>query len=102
MVTTWPAFAEAMVLAARDGGWPAQERLWRLVVEQALTLASVAEPLRVAELMAKYRDVPMDLADATLIALAEQDGHRRIFTIDSDFHIYRLGNGRLLDVVPRR
>ena len=43
--------------------------------------------------MAKYADLPMDLADATLVALAEERGQRRIFTLDSDFRVYRI-NGR--------
>lgn len=36
-------------------------------------------------LMEKYRDTPMDLADASLVALAETRGLKRIFTLDSDF-----------------
>jgi len=42
---------------------------------------------RAAYLMDKYSDTPMDLADATLRALAEDQGHRRIFTLDSDFPV---------------
>ncbi|MGH3545477.1 MAG: hypothetical protein ACRDPW_06085 [Mycobacteriales bacterium] len=42
----------------------------------------------------------MDLADATLVALAEERGYRRIFTLDGDFGIYRI-HGRLkFEVVP--
>ncbi len=44
--------------------------------------------------MAKYADRPMDLADATLVALPEERGERRIHTLDSDFEIYGL-HGRL-------
>jgi predicted nucleic acid-binding protein len=44
----------------------------------------------------------MDLADATLVALAEEEGHRRIFTLDSDFHVYRLHGRQRFDVVPGR
>lgn len=42
--------------------------------------------------MDKYADRPMDLADATLVALAEDQGHRKIFSLDSDFHIYRIAD----------
>ena len=100
MVTTWPAFAEAMFLAGRVAGWPVQDRLWQFVTHGRLSFAEPNEPRRAAELMSKYRDVPMDLADATLVAVAEQDGHRRVFTLDSDFYVYRLANGRALRVVP--
>ena len=42
------------------------------------------------ELMRKYRDLPMDLADAALVRVAERERLRRIFTLDRrDFQIYR-------------
>ena len=50
--------------------------------------------------MEQYASRPMDLADASLIALVEAENHTRIFSIDSDFYIYRLANGTALDVVP--
>ncbi|HET9876831.1 MAG TPA: PIN domain-containing protein [Mycobacterium sp.] len=51
---------------------------------------STAVVERSAALMAKYADQPMDLADATLVALAEERGDRRIFTLYTDFQVYRL------------
>ena len=53
-----------------------------------------------AELMAKYKDRPMDLADASLIVAAERLGKKRIFTLDRDFHIYRMSDGNALETVP--
>lgn len=44
---------------------------------------------RIIELTKKYSDVPMDFADATLMALSESEKLREIVTIDSDFHVYR-------------
>jgi predicted nucleic acid-binding protein len=42
--------------------------------------------------MDKYQDRPMDLADASLVALAEEKRLRDIFTLDhADFRTYRLG-----------
>lgn len=51
--------------------------------------------------MTKYADRPMDLADSTLVALAEQRDERRIFTLDSDFQIYRLHGRTRFDIIPR-
>ncbi len=51
-------------------------------------------------LMDKYRDLPMDLADASLVAAAEALGSRSVFTLDRHFHAYRLINGSALQVVP--
>src|SRR5262249_55588201 len=102
LITTWPAFTEAIYLLGRAAGWPAQQALWRMVERDALRLAELSEPLsrRCAELMERYRDHPMDLADATLVALAENWGATTIFTLDADFRSYRLRDARHLDVVP--
>ncbi|GHU80819.1 pilus biogenesis protein [Spirochaetia bacterium] len=45
---------------------------------------------RVIALTEKYRDVPMDFADTTLVIAAERTGIKAIISIDSDFDIYRL------------
>jgi len=45
---------------------------------------------RIVELTKKYRDMPMDFADATLVIVAERTGIRKIISIDSDFNVYRL------------
>ena len=50
-------------------------------------------------LMQKYRDVPMDLADASLVTVIEQRRLGPLFTLDSDFQIYRLSNGGAIRVV---
>lgn len=102
LLTTWPAFTEAMYLLGRAAGWRGQEALWRLVLRQDLILASPSPEAnrRAAALMERYSDRPMDLADATLVALAEERDLRRIFTLDADFHIYRLHGRQHFDVVP--
>ena len=58
------------------------------------------ETIRILQLMEQYADRPMDLADASLVALAEAAGYTRIFSIDSDFYVYRLADGTALEVVP--
>jgi hypothetical protein len=47
----------------------------------------------VRKLMAKYTSVPMSLADACLVRMAELHANARVVTFDSDFHVYRR-NGR--------
>ncbi len=45
---------------------------------------------RICTLMKQYADLPMDLADASLVLLAEELGHGRIVSTDKrDFHAYR-------------
>lgn len=106
LLTTWPAFTEACYLLGRSRGWRDQEPLWRLVLRGDLVVADLqpSEVTRTAELMEQYASVPMDLADASLVALAESGDHRRIFTLDTDFSIYRLrrrGRARALELLPR-
>ncbi len=43
----------------------------------------------VSALMKKYKDVPMDFADACLVRMSELNTGGRVFTVDSDFRIYR-------------
>jgi len=49
--------------------------------------------------MEKYRDRPMDLADATLVLVAEKTGYRQILTLDSDFLFYRISDRDTFDVI---
>jgi uncharacterized protein len=102
LVTTWPSFTEAMHLAHRAGGWPMQELLWRYVRDGLLVLHDLGpdERERMPSLMEQYRDTPMDLADASLVATAEALGLVRIFTLDHHFRVYRLDGSRAFDVVP--
>ena len=91
-----------MYLLGRAGGYPGQEALWRLLDTGRLVLhgAGDAELKRMEALMDKYRDLPMDLADASLITAAEALGVRRAFTIDRDFLVYRFADGAAVEVVP--
>ena len=41
----------------------------------------------------------MDLADASLVAVADSRSIRQIFTLDSDFYMYRLADGSTLEVI---
>ena len=56
---------------------------------------------RIRELMAKYHDLPMDLADASIVRVAEREQIRRVFTIDQkDFRIYRPAHIRHFTIFP--
>jgi predicted nucleic acid-binding protein len=90
LVTVWPAFTEAMYLLRFS--WDAQEALWEMVETEAvrMLLLDDTDIPRMRELMRKYRDLPMDLADAALVRIAEREKLRRIFTLDRrDFEVYR-------------
>ncbi len=102
LLTTWACFTEAMYLLARYGGQPAQDELWGYVEDGILTfhLTSEAEQKEMRILMQKYRDTPMDLADASLVVAARSLGVTQIFTTDSDFYVYRIGSKTPFEVIP--
>jgi predicted nucleic acid-binding protein len=102
LLTTWACLTEAMYLMYRAGGHIAQEALWEYL-EKSLIILHVPGPEetnRIHALMKQYRDVPMDFADASLVAAAETLELTRIFTLDSHFYAYRIGEKRIFDIVP--
>ena len=96
LMTVWPAFTEAMYLLR--GSWVGQKALWSRLETQALGLAPLEEgdAPRMRELMERYRDLPMDLADAALVRVA---GRRRLSTLLCHPH-GRLTNFRTLVPLP--
>jgi predicted nucleic acid-binding protein len=101
LVTVWPALTEAMYLLR--GSWRAQSALWSRLETEALDLAPLDESdaRRMRELMEKHRDLPMDLADAALVRVAERESMTRIFTLDRrHFSLYRAGRRRRFVIVP--
>jgi len=102
LVTTWPCLTEAMYLLHRTCGHPGQIALWRLFRDERLVLHDLGpdDVKRMEMLMYQYRDTPMDLADASIMAAAEALAARHLFSLDSDFRIYRMSDGSTLDIVP--
>ena len=101
LVTVWPAFTEAMYLLGRS--WQAQRALWSRLETGALALAPLDEDdaPRMRDLMEKYRDLPMDLADAALVRIAERASLTDVFTLDrKHFSLYRPGRRRRFSIVP--
>jgi predicted nucleic acid-binding protein len=93
--TVWPAVFEAIYLLADR--LDHQDFVWQMLERGALQLLPVGldDIPRIRELMRKYADQPMDLADAALIRVAEREGVRTIFTVDKrDFAVYRI-HGRV-------
>ena len=100
-LTTQACITEAMYLLGRDTGYPGIDLLWRFLDGGLLTVAecSSASLPEIRRLMDRYKDLPCDYADATLVSLANETDIRTIFTIDSHFHAYRLVDGTALEVI---
>ncbi|MCY4578379.1 MAG: PIN domain-containing protein [Chloroflexi bacterium] len=101
LLTTQMCFTEAMYLLGKLGGLRYQNVLWEWYIARRLALhnSMPEEFLRMHELMRQYEDTPMDLADASLVAAAECLSINRIFALDTDFYVYRLGDGSALDII---
>lgn len=103
--SVWPALTEAMYLLR--GSRMAQRALWEIVERGAVEILplTVDDVPRMRELMEQYHDLPMDLADAALVRMAERERIRRVFTLDRrDFTVYRpsgIGRFTLLPTVLR-
>jgi predicted nucleic acid-binding protein len=101
--TVWPVLTEAMYLL--NFAWEAQSALWEMVDIGAVQILplGIDDIGRMRDLMRKYRDLPMDLADAALVRVAERERLRRIFTLDRrDFQIYRPSRIGRFAVLPSR
>ncbi|CAK8723189.1 PIN domain-containing protein [Candidatus Electrothrix aarhusensis] len=95
MITTCAVMTETCHLLLARAGISAQQKFiekYRQGVFSVFELNTEhSEPI--AKLMRKYADLPMDLADASLVVLAEYLGHGRILSTDQrDFHTYRWKN----------
>ena len=91
-VTTWPVLTEATHLMARRLGSRFAQALLDEVADGALLAWDVpqGQVARIPAMMQRCASLPMDLADASLILLAEHLGHGRILTTDvRDFGGYR-------------
>lgn len=59
------------------------------------------EAVGIKQILRKYQDRRVDLADACLIRLAEELGTADILTLDQDFAIYRWGRNKAFRMLPR-
>jgi uncharacterized protein len=95
LITTWPVIAETCYLLLERVSNHTQVQFVRGIAAKRFHVFDIdpSQSLRIAELMQKYADQPMELADASLVILAEHLGHGRILSADQrDFNTYRWKN----------
>lgn len=101
LVSVWPVIVEAMYLLASS--WRAQKTLWEILETGVVQLLHLGEAdiADMKSLMEKYRDLPMDMADASLVHVADREGIRRVLTLDHrDFSVYRLSRKGSFTLLP--
>jgi hypothetical protein len=101
LFTCWPVVTEAQWLLRHDS--QAVEGLFRAFATKLLALLPIGEEAlpQIDAFLRRYRKLKPDMADATLVYLAEREGIGTIFTLDQrDFSVYRYGNARRLKIIP--
>ena len=91
-ITTWPVVTETSCLLQARLGSQAASAFVAEIGEGSIHVWELPQGAaqRMAQLMMQYRKLPMDLADASLLLLAEHLGHGRILTTDRrDVGAYR-------------
>ncbi len=89
LITTWPVITETSHML--DFNVNAQIAFLEWINRGGVEVfeISVNKIKRIIEITVKYKDIPMDLADASLIIVSEETGIKEILTIDNDYYIYR-------------
>lgn len=103
LVTTWPVLTESFYLLGFS--WKAQDNLWEFMMRGGVEILSLddMQQARCRQLMEKYADLPMDLADGTLVVLAESKRVKKVFTLDHrDFQVYRPMHTKRFTLLPTR
>jgi predicted nucleic acid-binding protein len=103
LITTWPVLTECFYLL--NFSWEVQDSLWLFIQRGGVEIYPIEKELliRCRELTKQYRDLPMDLADATLVALADILEVPKIFTLDhKDFTIYRFKQKKRFTLIPEK
>jgi hypothetical protein len=88
-ITTWPVITEAIHMLSFS--IEAQKDCLTWIKRRGILIFDLTSDHieRLIEIMDKYSDLPMDLADASLWVASEEVRTVRIATIDSDFMVYR-------------
>lgn len=89
LVSTWPAVTEASHMLDFDNNAQLSMLEWIKRGGMAMYAIESKDVQKMIDLIRKYNDLPMDLADASLVVAAETLGIGEILTIDTDFYVYR-------------
>ena len=99
LLTCEAVISETCFLLGRqsDRGTAVFDLLERGLVSLAFSLDKEAS--RVRAIMGRYGSVPASLADACLVRMAEVHAGSRVLTLDSDFHLYRIHDRKVIPLI---
>jgi predicted nucleic acid-binding protein len=102
LFSCWPVVTEAAWLFR--GADQRVEEFLESVSGGLLELLPISslEARSIAKVMRRFSDLPAQLADATLVYLAEREDIDTIFTLNRrDFSVYRIGGKRPFNIIPK-
>lgn len=99
-ITCEAVIAESCYLLRNLRGAPEAvlENMVEGVFQIPFQLAASARAVK--QILGKYRDRKMDLADACLVHLANEFETGQILTLDRDFEVYRWGRNKAFRIFP--
>lgn len=96
LVSTWPVVSEVIYLLSYSIETQTDFLEWIERGSIQIIDISIEDIRYIKNRMRKYSDLPMDLADASLMCISEKQGIEKIISIDSDFSIYKKLKGKYL------
>lgn len=97
LLSTWPVVTEVSHMLDFNVQTQIDFLTWINLGGVVIENISIEDISRIIELSRKYSDVPMDLADSSLVVLSEKKNIKEIITIDSDYYIYRTINKAMIE-----
>lgn len=102
LLTCEAVLAETCFLLSKKES--SKESLFELFHRELIKIPFVLneETHAVKNLMNRYKEVPMSLADACLVRMSEQHSNSLVFTLDNDFCIYRRHSRQVIPtIIPK-
>jgi predicted nucleic acid-binding protein len=98
LITNLPVVTEA-VFVLRFSVEAQRDLLWWVHQSLEIDQGTAGDLPRITALFEKYRDIPADFADVSIVAMAERLDISRVASVDSDFAIYRMAGNRRFENV---
>jgi len=97
LISTWPVLTEVCYML--DFSRETQLDFINWIIEGGVDIHNLEQwqLAGIREMFEKYADLPPDLADCTLMEVANAEGLNSIITLDRDFSVYKLDNGQFLE-----
>ena len=96
LISTWPVLTEVCYML--DFNKETQLDFLDWIIQGGIQVYNIEQwqLSRIRHTMETYADLPADLADCTLMEVAEMERLNSIITLYRDFSIYKLENGQFL------